>query len=257
MRRLVGLAAGLWLGWAMPAAAAVEVHARGAVTHAGTLLLKDSARLSDAALAAGVRSDAYLLGAAWLRPSRVQRQTALRAGIVYDFGALRMHALRSGDIDAARALRGLQHWLAGLPVTGRETAMLTPRMVEATPSANLPVAAGDTLFYPLRVDTVRVVGAVRQTCTLPLQPLQTAPHYLDRCAHAALADRDWAWVIQPDGHVFRQGIAAWNRSAPLPLAPGAVIYVPIRHALADSIDRDLNHEVAEFLATQPMPGPAP
>ncbi len=257
MRRLACCIACSWLAWTAPARAGIQVRVAGAVAHPGTLVLADTARLSDAALAAGVQADAYLLGAAWLRPSLIRQQTALKAGIVYDLGALREHALRDGDLERAGLARSLHAWLVDLPVTGRETALLAPRVVEATPAANLPLAAGDTLLYPPRPSTVRVVGAVRQACTLPLQPLQGAREYLGRCAPDALADRDWAWVIQPDGRVFRRGIAAWNLSDTLPLAPGAVVYVPIRANVADRIDPDLNREVAAFLATQTLPDAAP
>ncbi len=257
MKRLAAAGAAIWLLWAVPACAAIDVRVEGAVAQPGTVQLADNARLSDAALAAHVRPDAYLLGAAWLRPSRVRGQTRLRAGIVYDFDALHRQALVAGNAQLARIAGKLRAWLAALPVTGREPATLAPRVVEATPAGNWPVAAGDTLFYPLRPSTVRVVGAVRAPCTLALQPLRPASAYLAACARDALADRDWVWVIQPDGRVFREGVADWNRSAPLSLAPGAMVYVPIEVRLTRGIDAGLDHEVAGFLATQVLAGPAP
>ena len=257
MRRPVCIAALAWLALATPAFARIEVHVAGAVAHPGTLTLPDSARLSDAALGAGVRPDAYLLGAAWLRPSRMRNQIALKAGILYDLGALERAALGDGDAALVRTVRDLHAWIAKLPVTGREAALLAPRVVEATAAANLPIAAGDTLFYPLRPGGVRVVGAVQAGCTLPLRALQSARAYVDHCALAAGADRDWVWVIQPDGRSYRQGVALWNLSGALPLAPGAVIYVPLARHVADRIDPALNHDVAAFLATQTLPGRAP
>jgi hypothetical protein len=63
------------------------------------------------------------------------------------------------------------------------------------------------------------------------------------------------WVIQPDGHVSRCGIAAWNLSAPEPLAPGALIYVPLAPKFSAAVDDGLNRDIARFLATQVLPGP--
>ena len=62
------------------------------------------------------------------------------------------------------------------------------------------------------------------------------------------------FVVQPDGTVFEQGVALWNRDKPLPLAPGAWLYVPFdRRAIAGAADADFNRDVATFLATQ-VPG---
>jgi hypothetical protein len=62
-------------------------------------------------------------------------------------------------------------------------------------------------------------------------------------------------VIQPDGQVFRRGVALWNRSLPLPLAPGALVFVPLSARTAGAVDDTLNHDMADFLATQLLPGP--
>ena len=70
---------------------------------------------------------------------------------------------------------------------------------------------------------------------------------------SAFADPDWLYVIEPDGRVFRQGIALWNRSAALALAPGAVLYVPFKpRAIEPAADADFNRDMARFIATQPI-----
>lgn len=243
------------LSFCAPALAQVEIHVSGAVVHPGTLQIKDGARLSDGALAAKPGADAYFLGAAWLQPTLVANQARLKAGVLYDLGALQRHALADGDLGLAGTTRTLHAWLSNLPVTGRRIpAELAPRIVEATPEENWPLAPGDTLFYPVRPTTVRIVGAVQQPCNLPFKPLAQARDYLDHCRLAKGGDADWAWVIQPDGSIFQRGVALWNLTrGALPLAPGAVIYVPIRASVADHVDPDMNHEIAQFLATQTLP----
>jgi len=85
---------------------------------------------------------------------------------------------------------------------------------------------------------------------LPFVPMRDARDYLADCPSEGVADNDTYYVIQADGSISRQGRALWNRSAPLALAPGAVIYVPLKVSLTHDVDPDLDRELAEFLATQ-------
>ncbi|MBM7123999.1 capsule biosynthesis GfcC family protein [Dyella flava] len=240
---------------ASPVAAQLRVRVEGAVAKAQTLSLPDRSHLSDAALAAQVLPQAYSLGAAWLRFSQLKPQTGLKAGVLFDLTSLGSQALLHQQNELATLAADLHDWIEAMPVTGRTPAMLDPRAVEITPDANMGMADSDRLYYPLRPSTVRIVGAVQQRCELPLQPLQDARLYLASCTLSPLADPDWIYVIEPDGRVFRQGIALWNRSPALSLAPGAMVYVPIREGRAATVDPQLNHDLAAFLATQILPGP--
>lgn len=257
MRRTRNLYCALALLSVSTAALGASLHVRlsGAVAHAGTITLDGHPRLSDAALAAQPLPSAYLLGAAWLRPSLRRHQLRLKAGVLFDLTSLQQRARRQ-DHPALAALAGSLHdWIAPMPVRGRELALLDPRVVEVDASANLPLRDGDRLYYPWRPRSIRVVGAVRHPCTLPLVPLQDARRYLAACPSSAQADLDTIYVIEPDGRVFVQGIALWNRGAARFLAPGAVIYVPLRPRSIAPIDPGLNHDLAAFLATQLLPGP--
>lgn len=245
----------LMLAWST-AAAAVQVQASGAVAHSGHTELNDPARLSDAAIAAQPLPQAYMKGAAWLRPGLLATQQRLKAGVLFDLASLQQRALAGDDQALAASSAALRSWISSLPVTGRESpALLDPRAVEVNAPENHLLAAGDKLFYPLRPDGVRVVGAVQQPCTLPLVPLQDARLYLGACPLGDAADRDSIYVIEPDGRVFVQGVALWNRSEAQALAPGAVIYVPLRESAARKVDATMNSDIAAFLATQVLPGP--
>ncbi|MEO7067506.1 MAG: capsule biosynthesis GfcC family protein [Rhodanobacter sp.] len=234
----------------------MQVEVSGAVAATSPQMLKDGARLSDAALAAQPSAQAYMVGAAWLRPSLLVSQERLKAGVLFDLSSLQQRARQREKPDMAALAERLASAIKAMPVTGRRTAaLIDPRAVEVNAPENHPVAAGDKLYYPLRPTTVRIVGAVQQVCQLPLVPLQDAVRYLASCVVAAEADRDTIYVIEPDGRVFVQGIALWNRTAPIVLAPGAVVYVPFRASAAKKIDPALNSDVAAFLATQLLPGP--
>ena len=244
------------LAWSASAIAApVQVHLAGVVANTGTQTLKDHARLSDAALAAQPLPQAYILGAAWLRPGLLESQERLKAGVLFDLDSLRQQARQQGKQQLSTLAGTMADWIKPMPVTGRQQALLDPRAVEVNPTENRLLADGDRLYYPLRPNTIRVVGAVQQPCTLPLVPLQDARDYLAFCTATRAADQDDIYVIEPDGRVFVQGIALWNRSTPLTLAPGALIYVPLSARAIKSVDPLLNHDLAAFLATQLLPGP--
>lgn len=239
---------------ASPAQAAVSVRVDGRVLHAGAQALPEDSRLATALLAADVAPDAYVTGAAWLRPSLEREQRRLKAGVLFDLRVLVGQARL--DDDAQRLALGLRLIAAvgAMPVTGRQpAALLDPRPLELS-AQNHRLGNGDRVWLPTRPATVRVVGAVQRTCALAHQPLRDARRYLADCAISPDADPDWLYVIQPDGAVQRLGVALWNRSAPQALAPGALLYVPLRQSLVASVDPAFNDSLAAWLATQPLPG---
>ena len=236
-----------------PAAAQPTVTVDGRVAKPGAHALQPGARLFDAAHAGGVKPDAYLTGAAWLRRDELKPQRALKVGLLFDLRTLEQGAFAEGD-EALAALAGrLAAQVGALPVTGRRRNTLDPVRLELEPRSNRPLGAGDRLIYPPRPATVTVTGAVEADCVLPFAGLRPAAAYAADCPRHAAADRDWLYVIQPDGVVSRHGVAGWNRDPAQPLAPGARVYVPLRQALVEGRADELNDDFAAFLATQPLP----
>lgn len=261
-RAATGMMAGWRLGLCLVLAAVVlpawgadiTVTVTGRVAHPGAQTLADGTRLSGAIIRADVLPDAYVLGAAWLRPRLRQTQTRWKLAALYDAGLLRGQARLDGrPALSALAARLLRHWQA-LPVTGRvRQALLDPRPLEVSARNHL-LATGDAIVYPPRPTTVRVVGAVIQPCSLPFVAMRKARTYRKACALAPSASPDWLYVIQPDGRVSRHGVALWNRDAGQVLAPGAVVYVPLAQAALPQAVRDsFNSDVARFLSTQVLP----
>lgn len=237
---------------AMQTGPGITVSVSGMVAEPGLLAYPAKTRLSAVALAGRVDPDAYMLGAAWLRPSLRAEQARLRAGVVFELGAIRTKALASGNDILGRDAQRLQALLASLPITGRRVAtVLDPYRLEVAPEDDWTVADGDALYYPPRAEGIRVLGAVESPCHLPLQPLEDARHYLKLCRPSKAADQNRIFVVQPDGAVYEQNIAAWNRDSPRILAPGSWIYVPLdQRTIAGSADAAFNREIADFLATQ-------
>lgn len=236
---------------AQPAATPVTVTVEGAVHAPGQYPVPAGHRLSEAVLAARPDATAYPLGAALLRQASQTEQVRLKAGLLFDLQSLQAQS----DSELAATAAALAQWLQTLPVTGRVPQPLEPRLLEIQTADNPLVADGDRVVYPLRPDHVRVVGAVARSCQLPHVPTQDARAYLATCPVTGLADRDMAYAVQPDGQVQELGIAAWNRSAPQPLAPGAILYVPLAQRAIGKIAPDFNAEFARFLATQLLPAP--
>lgn len=234
-------------------AAPVLATASGSVHNPGRHPLPAGSRLSHLALAATPTSDAYMLGAALLRDQARTEQTRLKAGLLFDLDQLIMQNHSAPAMVAS--LQQLSRWISSLPVTGRVAPALDPRVLEATPSANMPVQAGDHLFYPTRPATITITGAVTQGCSPQHIALQAPASYLPSCATAAGASADYIHVIQPDGHAEKLGIALWNRAVPSHLAPGAIIFVPLADNVLRGTAPHFNEDAIRFLATQLLAAP--
>ena len=236
------------------AQAQVTVTITGTVAQPGTYALAGKPRLADATKTAQIDPEAYALGASWSQHSLVLSQRRERAGLLYELEVIRQQAVAADDDAMAAASRSLRDWLQRLPLTGRRLVhTLDPAQLVVSDADNFPLEDGDLLNYPKRPAGVRVVGAVAHACILPQIGLKAARDYLAECAPSSAADKELLYVIQPDGQVSELGIALWNRSPPMVLAPGAIIYVPLdRHVISPVADEVFNHELADFLATQPV-----
>ena len=247
-RRLTTLL--LLCGCASMSQAAITVS--GQVHNPGPITLQPGARLLDVITASQPDAQGYWLGAAWLHRPLLERQARLKAGVLFDLDTLHGAALAAGRERRAGVAARLYQQVLALPVTGRQVAALDPVAVEVGFAPNLLVSDGDRLVYPPRPDRVQVVGAVAAACSLAFAPMQPVRDYLQACPPLAEADTDYVWLIQPDGRVTRLGIAPWNREEGAPPAPGSTLLVPIRSDDLDPPTPELNQQLAEFLATQPL-----
>jgi hypothetical protein len=234
-----------------------DITVSGDVRSPGNLAIQPGTRLRDVILATQPNAESYWLGAAWLHRSLEGPQARLKAGVLFDLKLLQQVALLEGrDTRAALSAR-LYKQVERLPVTGRQVAVLDPIALEVGFALDSPLDEGDRLIYPARPSTVEVLGAVEQTCQVPYAAAQEAWVYARRCAILSDAQSDYVWLIQPDGHVRRLGVAPWNHEEGVMPAPGSRILVPIRSDDLQSPTPELNEQLAEFLATQPLAEVAP
>jgi hypothetical protein len=220
----------------------------GAVLKPGEHPWHTGARLHDATVAGYVRADAWFLGAALLRQDALEPQQRLKVGVLFDLRVNHVHARATGNDRLQALLQRLEDQITALPVTGRVKAQLNPFQLLILKNNPL-LHPGDHLIYPLRPTQVRVMGAVQADCELSFDPALALKHYLRQCPAHVMADRDVAYVIQPDGHIDTVGIAHWNQQT-INIAVGAIIYRPIKPAKLSPETPDFNRELATFLATQ-------
>ena len=161
------------------------------------------------------------------------------------------------DLEAFRVSTNKENEKSGVKVT--MLAFLIKASVAALkkfPEFNSSLD-GDSLVYPLRPSTVEVLGAVAQPCRLPYRAMQEARDYLRSCQPSAEAEQDYLWLIQPDGQTRRIGVAMWNLEEGHWPVPGSRILVPIKNDDLEPPTPELNQQLAEFLATQPVAEVAP
>ncbi|WP_448107028.1 capsule biosynthesis GfcC family protein [Pseudomonas azerbaijanoccidentalis] len=234
-----------------------DVSVSGDVRNSGQFKLQPGARLLDAITAAQPNAESYWLGAAWLRQSLLEEQRRLKVGVLFDLTVLKRGALLYDKPARAALADALFEAVGRLPVTGRQVAVLDPVAVEVGFALNARLDDGDRLVYPLRPNTVEVLGAIAAPCRLPYRAIQEARDYVRSCQVSSDAQADYLWIIQPDGHTQRIGVAAWNQEEGYWPAAGSKILVPIKSDDLDTPTPELNQQLAEFLATQPVAEVAP
>lgn len=235
--------------------AAVSVS--GDVLNPVSVAFKPGMRLQDVISQAQPNPESYWLAAAWLHQPEVEKQTRLKVGVLFDLKMLQRGALLNNNHGLAAVAARLYQDINQLPVTGRKVANLDPVALEVGFAHNYLVSDGDKVSYPARTDRVTALGAVEQDCTLPYQPLQQVRDYLDNCPRLKEAESDFLWLIHPDGTYKRVAIAVWNREDGIYAVAGSKILVPVRNDNADLPTPDLNEQLAQFLATQPLAEVAP
>lgn len=227
---------------------AYKVFVHGSVEHPGRFSIMPGGRLADALIAAQPNQAAYLQGMMFHSQVARDSQVRLRAGLMHDLREFKDSART--DIREAAAM--LDDWIKERQVTGRVRSSVDVRLMQVRPPLNPLLQDGDIIHMPERPKTIRVMGAVRAECRLIPDPLTDAKEYLRSCPPSSAADRNYIYVVQPDGLVQKLGIAAWNRANLQSIAPGGTLFVPLIESATNIVDAEFNSDFAAFIATQPI-----
>lgn len=156
---------------------------------------------------------------------------------------------------ASETLNRLAQNLAS-PIPGERIFLPLDRdRVRIVPDNNPALNGPFVLRFATRPNTVKVTGALRLPAgntadiSLPWQERQDAAGYLKQIQALAVADRDYVWVIQPDGKAEQHSIAYWNRQHK-DIAPGAILYLAFSDLPASA--KSLNSQIIHLLSQRPF-----
>lgn len=156
---------------------------------------------------------------------------------------------------ASETLNRLAQNLAS-PIPGERIFLPLDRdRVRIVPDNNPALNGPFVLRLATRPNTVKVTGALRLPAgntadiSLPWQERQDAAGYLKQIQALAVADRDYVWVIQPDGKAEQHSIAYWNRQHK-DIAPGAILYLAFSDLPASA--KSLNSQIIHLLSQRPF-----
>jgi len=121
---------------------------------------------------------------------------------------------------------------------------LDPELIRIQPSLNPLLDGRYLLSLPSRPDSVLTLGAVKQPINILWQERADTNYYLNQAQVTTDANKDYAWVIQPDGEVQKHSIAYWNYQH-RDIAPGAIVYLGI-DGLPSKFNR-LNQDIIQLL----------
>lgn len=185
--------------------------------------------------------DVYVTGIQWQSARERTLQQGARQTLLDQIGYL------SGpDVPPQAEREGLAALVASRRATGRVVLKRAdPRWLQANPSDDPILDAGDAVAIPDRPSSVTVIRIDGSLCAVPYVGQAEALYYIRACHPDAAPD--WAWVVQPDGVVQKAAVALWNRAPQDPPAPGAWIWAPNRDS---GWPESLSIRLASFFATQ-------
>ncbi|MCG2835695.1 capsule biosynthesis GfcC family protein [Photobacterium sp. WH77] len=189
-----------------------------------------------------------------------------------DHRAKQALALQQQNVD--RQIRALaDHWRYHRPAASETLIQLAQSLASPMPGEriflpldsdrvrivpdNNPALNGPfVLRFATRPNTVKVTGALKLPAgsntadlSLPWQERQDAAGYLKQIQTLSVANRDYIWVIQPDGKAEQHSIAYWNRQHK-DIAPGAILYLAFTDLPASA--KSLNSQIIHLLSQRPF-----
>jgi len=106
----------------------------------------------------------------------------------------------------------------------------------------------DTGSYRLdlleRPRLINFFGLIEQASSAKLNTNQCIADYIHE-QFSVLLNKDYIYVVQPNGHTFKAGIAYWNASC-VEIMPGSQIYIPLDESQFSAENRELNKKIVKL-----------
>lgn len=138
---------------------------------------------------------------------------------------------KSGDISEAQALL---EKLKNTPATGRLVIDLD-KVIAEQEDYSIPLQAGDTLFVPMRKNSVTIIGEVQLPISQVFESELDYQDYINRSGgFTDKADDERIYIIRANGGVHIPETSNWFASNDSAIHPGDTIVVPLD---ADKLDQ--------------------
>jgi Exopolysaccharide biosynthesis protein YbjH/Capsule biosynthesis GfcC len=195
--------------------------------------------------------DLFTFGLVWQTGREMPAQVQLKQGLLSQLQSLQAQTSTAN----AQYLQVLARTIGSMPITGRAYLPTQDgRLMQVQLQMQPVLQVGDMVSIPKRPRTVSVLLPHGVVCRVLHRPNATAAQYIQACTPSVPGDGssadvsvDTAYVVQVDGQIESQGLAAWNATPHNAPSPGAWIWAPSREA---GIPVKLSEQIASFLATQ-------
>ncbi|HQN20202.1 MAG TPA: SLBB domain-containing protein, partial [Syntrophobacteraceae bacterium] len=219
----------------------------GEVKYPGTYTFQKGEKLSSLLSRAGGFTDrAYPKAAFYTRPSIKQGQQAQLKDMIE---RLERELLASGSAEAGVAASADEAKLLAeeqkskarfvqsrkqVQAKGRLVVSLDqPDKLKNSPNDIYP-EDGDSLYIPMRMDSVQIIGAVNNQTALTHREGKDYSYYVNQCGgYTKNADKGQIYVVRADGRALRsKGFLSWSTDSNqwgfggAPIEPGDTIVVP-------------------------------
>ena len=214
-----------------------EVEVSGDFLNKKAINLTTPMRLSQAVLHATPKLSAYRAGFFLARLDAVSKQAQLQEKL-------------KSSLQHLPSNQSLVKRLSQLHPTGRMRLKVPLDGIFVKQHTDPWLKPGDRIYIPQTPNSVYVFGWTHTT-QLAFHSDWQLTDYVAKLRRQPIADKNFVYVIYPDGHILHAPIAYWNATQQS-VAPGSVIYVPLERSYLKNIQPDFNIRMAQFLATQPI-----
>lgn len=186
------------------------------------------------------------LSIAWITPEETAAQTLAQQALVQQL----QNSLKDPEGHS------FFKWLRNQAPSGRvPLPAFSPEWLEANPTRNPSLQAGDILSTLPQINQVTLLNGNGQGCKVAHQPGAYPTDYLKACQLTAAFASEQVWIIQPNGRTQTINLAPWKPEVQTQLAPQAVIWTgftsfELQRKVNSEQLIEINSATAKWLATR-------